>query len=465
MTFEEILDQALVMLQRRGRVTYRALKRQFHLDDDALEDLKTELTKAQRLAIDEEGEVLVWTGGAGMPPVSIASPPPHQEEPHVDQRMGDDTPAAEPRTSDAEHRQLTVMFCDLVGSTPLAERLDPEDLREVVRAYQQTCAEAIQRVEGHIAQYLGDGLLVYFGWPQAHDDDAQRAVRAGLGILEAMDTLNTRLQRDKDLRLAVRVGIHTGLVVVGAMGGRGRQESLALGETPNVAARLQGLAAPDTVLISAATHRLVEGVFTAEAFGLHTFKGVATPVLVYRISGESPAWSPLDAAAPRGFTPLVGREHEIGLLLERWAQVKHGMGQVVLLSGEAGIGKSRLVQVLKERLAGEPHARLEGRGSPYHQQSPLYHVIAHLPRASGALPRTVVLARAIRVIPLKPDGSWASGGRAVGIDIGKNGEQPQPGAHGPTVVGGLGHEGIDVHNVGAYRTSPGLSMPHSLRLR
>ncbi len=380
MTFEEILDQALVMLQRRGRVTYRALKRQFHLDDDTLEDLKTELTKAQRLAIDEEGEVLVWTGGAGMPPVSIASPPPQQEEPHVDQRTGDDTPATEPRTSDAEHRQLTVMFCDLVGSTPLAERLDPEDLREVVRAYQQTCAEAIQRVEGHIAQYLGDGLLVYFGWPQAHDDDAQRAVRAGLGILEAMDTLNTRLQRDKDLHLAVRVGIHTGLVVVGAMGGRGRQESLALGETPNVAARLQGLAAPDTLLISAATHRLVEGVFTAEAFGLHTFKGVATPVLVYRILGESPAWSPLDAAAPRGFTPLVGREHEVGLLLERWAQVKHGMGQVVLLSGEAGIGKSRLVQVLKERLAGEPHARLEGRGSPYHQQSPLYHVIAHLHR-------------------------------------------------------------------------------------
>jgi predicted ATPase/class 3 adenylate cyclase len=380
MTFEEILDQALALLQRRGRLTYRALKRQFQLDDDALEDLKAEIIKGQRLAVDEEGEVLVWTGGASMPPASIASPPPHREAPQVDQRTEDDTPPAEPRTSDAEHRQLTVMFCDLVGSTPLAEQLDPEDLRQVVRTYQQTCAEVIQRFEGHIAQFLGDGLLIYFGWPHAHEDDAQRAVRAGLGILEAMDTLHTRLERNKGLRLAVRVGIHTGLVVVGEMGGRGRQEQLALGEAPNVAARLQELAEPNTVLISAATHRLVQGYFTMAALGSQMLKGVAAPVPVYRILGVSAAQSRLDAAAITGLAPLVGRESEVALLLERWAQSQAGLGQVVLLSGEAGIGKSRLVQVMKAHLAGEPLTRLEWRGSPYHQLSPLYPVITHLHR-------------------------------------------------------------------------------------
>ena len=175
--------------------------------------------------------------------------PAAQSEPSLEARH---TPAA-------ERRQLTVLFCDLVESTALAGRLDPEDYREVVRAYQNTCAEIIQRFEGHIAQYLGDGILVYFGYPQAHEDDVQRAVRTGLGVVEAMDTLNRRLEPRQGVRLAVRVGIHTGLVVVGEMGGDGRQEQLALGDTPNIAARLQGLAAPDTVLISAATQRLIQG--------------------------------------------------------------------------------------------------------------------------------------------------------------------------------------------------------------
>jgi class 3 adenylate cyclase/predicted ATPase len=272
------------------------------------------------------------------------------------------------------------MFCDLVGSTPLSEQLDPEDLREVVRAYQQTCAEVIQRVDGHIAQLLGDGLLVYFGYPQAHDDDAQRAVQAGLSILEAMDMLNTRLERDKGLRLAVRVGIHTGLVVVGAMGGRGRQEQLALGDTPNVAARLQGLAAPDTVLISAATYRLVQGYFTMAALGPQVLKGVAAPVPVYRVLGASAAQSRLDVTAATGLTPLVGRETEVALLLERWAQSQAGLGQVVLLSGEGGIGKSRLVEVLCQRVLSENSPRLAFRCSPYHTHSALYPVIEHLQR-------------------------------------------------------------------------------------
>jgi class 3 adenylate cyclase len=272
-----------------------------------------------------------------------------------------------------------------VDSTPLAAQLDPEELREVVRAYQATCAEVIQRFEGNIAQYLGDGLLVYFGYPQAHEDDAQRAVRDGLGIVEAMGRLNARLHRRIGARpavpLQVRLGIHTGLVVVGQIGGGGRHEQLALGETPNLAARLQGLADPDTLVISAATHRLVQGLFKYRDLGLHTLKGVSTPVPVYRILGESGAQSRLEAASSTGLTPLVGREQEVGLLLERWAWAKDGLGQVVLLSGEAGIGKSRLVQVLKEHVAGEPHFRWECRCSPYYQNSPLYPVIDLIQRA------------------------------------------------------------------------------------
>ncbi len=230
-------------------------------------------------------------------------------------------PAAEPAPSpiepsvpDAERRQLTVMFCDLVGSTLLAGQLDPEDYREVVRSYHATCSEVIQRYDGHVAQLLGDGLLVYFGWPQAHEDDAQRAVHAGLGILEAMSELNMRLQQEKDIRLAVRIGIHTGLVVVGEIGTGVSQEHLALGETPNIAARLQMLAQPNTVLISAATHSLVQGYFACHDLGSHTLKGVPTPVQMYHVLGESGVQSRLDIVASTGLTPLVGREAGIALL-------------------------------------------------------------------------------------------------------------------------------------------------------
>jgi class 3 adenylate cyclase/predicted ATPase len=292
-------------------------------------------------------------------------------------------PLAERPGPAAERRHLTVLFCDLVDSTPLSSHLDPEELREVVRAYQRVCAEVIERFEGYIAQYLGDGLLVYFGYPQAHEDDAQRAVRAALGMMEAMGQLNQHLERERGVRLAIRLGIHTGLVVVGEMGGGNRQEQLALGETPNLAARLQGLAAPDTIVISAATLRLVQEAFACQDLGAHTLKGVATSVHVFRVLQERDEQSRLDIATGGGLTPLVGREQEIGLLLERWAQVKDGQGQVVLLSGEAGIGKSRLVQVVIERVAGELHAQVEWRGSPYHQLSPLYPVIAGLPRQLG----------------------------------------------------------------------------------
>jgi class 3 adenylate cyclase len=252
MHFEEILDQAIAMLQRRGRLTYGTLKRQFQLDDAALDDLKNELIEGQRLALDERGNVLVWTGGADAP--QLRPSPPTAD---VQLTQGHPLPTAPP--PDAERRQLTVMFCDLVESTKLSSQLDPEEYREVVRAYQSVCSEIITRFDGHIAQLLGDGLLVYFGYPQAHEDDAQRAVRTGLGILDTLGNLNTRLKREKGIQLAIHMGIHTGLVVVGGMGEAGRQEQLALGEVPNLTARIEGLAAPNTIAVSEATYRLVQG--------------------------------------------------------------------------------------------------------------------------------------------------------------------------------------------------------------
>jgi predicted ATPase/class 3 adenylate cyclase len=276
-----------------------------------------------------------------------------------------------------------VLFCDLVDSTGLARQLDPEDLREVVRAYQEACAKVIARFEGHIAQYLGDGLLVYFGYPLAHEDDAQRAVRAGLGIVEAMGQLNTRLTQERGVQLAVRLGIHTGLVVVGEVGGSTRQEQLALGETPIIAYRLQDIAAPNTLVISTATFQLLGGFFACQPLGTPLLKGQTQPFAVYRVLYESMARSRLEAAGSTGWTPLVGREQEIGLLLERWAQVKDGLGQVVLLSGEAGIGKSRLVQVLTEQVAAEPQAWLTPcQCSPYHHNTALYPWIDLLERVA-----------------------------------------------------------------------------------
>jgi predicted ATPase/class 3 adenylate cyclase len=274
------------------------------------------------------------------------------------------------------------MFCDLADSTRLSGRLDPEDLREVVRAYQQTSAEAIQRFAGHIAQYLGDGLLVYFGYPQAHEDDAQRAVRAGLDILTAMGTLNTRLAREKDVRLAVRVGIHTGPVVVGEMGGGGRREQLAIGETPNIAARLQSLAAPNSVVIGERTRRLVGGAFDVEDLGLQEFKGVATSMRVYGIRGESAVESRFEAANARELTPLIGREEELDLFRQRWHQSQAGEGQVVLLAGEPGIGKSRLIQTFHERVTEEPHIWLRYQCSPYYRNSAFYPIMVQLERAA-----------------------------------------------------------------------------------
>jgi class 3 adenylate cyclase/predicted ATPase len=377
MDFYEVVDQVVKLLQQRGRLTYRSLKVQFQLDDETCEALKDELLFSHP-AVDQDGRGMVWTGASEAKPAPVSAspsaqtsqPPPAEEEPPPQVAPL----STEHRIPEAERRQLTVMFCDLVDSTKLSSQLDPEDYREVVREYQKVCSEVITRFDGHIAQLLGDGLLVYFGYPQAHEDDAQRAVRTGLGILDVMGDLNTRLQREKGIQLALRMGIHTGLVVVGEMGGAGRQEQLALGEVPNIASRIEGLAQPNSIAVSEATHRLVQGYFDCQDLGSQTLRGVSQPLKVYRVLEASGVHSRLEVAQTRGLTPLVGREQEVGLLLERWAQVKAGHGHVVLLTGDAGIGKSRLVQMLKEHVANEPHMRWECRSSEYYQNTALFPV-------------------------------------------------------------------------------------------
>jgi TOMM system kinase/cyclase fusion protein len=356
MTFEEVLNEAVALLQRQGRVAYRVLKRQFDLEDDYFEDLKEAILYAYP-QVRDDGRGLLWSGDTSTAPASPSLQP---------------TPHTASLSPDAERRQLTVLFCDLVDSTKLSSQLDPEEYRDIVRAYQNVCTEVIQRYEGHIAQLLGDGLLIYFGYPQAHEDDAQRAVRAGLGIIEAVGALNTRLEQDKGIGLVVRLGTHTGLVVVGEMGSQGRQEQLALGEVPNIGSRIEGLAAPNTIAVSEATYRLIQGYFECRDLGAQTLRGVAEPLHVYRVLQESGARGRLDVAVTRGLTPLVGRESEVTLLLERWEQVKDGQGQVVLLSGDAGIGKSRLVHMLKEHVVNQPHTCWECRSLSYFENTALF---------------------------------------------------------------------------------------------
>jgi class 3 adenylate cyclase len=270
------------------------------------------------------------------------------------------------------------MFCDLVGSTALAARLDPEDMREVIGTYQACVADLMRQHKGFVAKYMGDGVLVYFGYPQAYENDAERAVRAGLALVETVAQLSVASER-----LQVRVGIATGLVVVGDLLGSGEaQERGVVGETPNVAARLQTLAEPGSVVIAETTRRLTGRLFDYKDLGAVELKGFAQPVQVCRVLGESALVSRFEALRSRE-TPLVGREEELELLLRRWEQVRGGEGRVVLLSGEPGIGKSRLAQAARERVQSETHSRLRYQCSPFHINSPLHPVIEQLERAAG----------------------------------------------------------------------------------
>jgi class 3 adenylate cyclase/tetratricopeptide (TPR) repeat protein len=289
-------------------------------------------------------------------------------------------------SSGPERRQITVMFSDVVGSTSLAEQLDAEDLRTLVLAYQQACVLAIERHGGYVAQYLGDGVLAYFGYPMAHEDDAVRAVRASLTIIESMTEIGARLRSEHGVAFEIRIGLHTGLVVAGEMGAGGTREQLAIGETPNVAARVQGLAEPGTVLVSDATWRLVDGFFTAQPLGPQSLKGVSRATPVYRIIAPTGVGNPFEAHVARSLTPLVGREVELSLLAKRWEQANDGEGQAVLVQGEAGIGKSRLVRAFREHLAQVDYRAITFNCSSSHQTSALYPVVDQLSRALELVP-------------------------------------------------------------------------------
>ena len=350
-------------LRRNGLEQYAQTFRDNAIDADVLRDLTNDHLRELGLPLGARVKLLRAVATLGTSEQPPASP--------------EITPTA-PRT-DAERRHLTIMFCDLVGSTALSTRFDPEDMQEIVGAYHRCCADLIVKAGGFVARYMGDGVLVYFGYPQAHEHDAERAVRAGLALVEAVPKLKTAAGAP----LQVRVGIATGIVVVGDLiEAETTQEHEVVGETPNLAARLQALAEPGTVVISSSTHRLTGGLFHYRDLGPVALKGFAETVPVWQALGASAAESRFEALRASA-TPLVGRGEEIDLLLRRWEQAKGGEGVIVLLSGEPGIGKSRIAETILERLSGEPHTRLRLFCSPHHQDTALYPSITQLERAAG----------------------------------------------------------------------------------
>ena len=335
-----------------------------HLTDQDLKELGVSLGHRRKM-LAAIGELTAAT--AALEPAARTEPKPH------------DT---------AERRQVTVMFSDLVGSTAVSARMDPEDLREVISAYQKCVAETVLRFRGFVAKYMGDGVLVYFGYPQAHEDDAERAVRAGLELISAVIGLKTQAS------LQTRVGIATGLVVVGDLIGSGEaQERGIVGETPNLAARLQGVAEPNMVVVAESTRRLLGNLFELEELGAKDLKGIAGPVRAWAALRPSSVEGRFEALHASGLTTLVGREEELELLLRRWARAKSGEGQAVLLSGEAGIGKSRLTASLLDRVGAEPHTRLRYFCSPQHTDSAFYPIIGHMERAAGLAREDTVQAK------------------------------------------------------------------------
>ena len=295
---------------------------------------------------------------------------------------------AQPKNSDqdngtdvdaAERRQLTVMFCDLVGSTMLSAELDPEDLRQVIGGYQTAVAEEVTKLGGFVAKYMGDGVLVYFGYPHAHEEDAERALRAGLALVERIGRLECR-----ETTLSVRIGIATGIVVVGDLIGHGSaQERGVVGETPNLAARLQAMAKPGSVLSDDTTRRLVGELFECRDLGAVEVKGLPAPVRAWEVAGLSTIDNRFEALHATRLTPLIGRDEELGLLLRCWERAKAGEGQVVLVSGEAGIGKSRLIAAMQDNVGDDPRTTLRYFCSPHHRDSMLYPFIAQLERWAG----------------------------------------------------------------------------------
>lgn len=350
-------------LRSLGLTQYEAIFRENAIDIDILHDLTEDHLREMGLPLGVRLKLLkaisaLASGAAasltsGVPPVGLPA----------------DT---------AERRQVTVMFSDLVGSTALSARMDPEDLREVIAAYQKCVAEIVRRFEGFVAQYLGDGVLAYFGYPQAHEDDAERAVRSGLELIAAVGVLKTRVL------LQTRVGIATGLVVVGDLLEAGKaHERGVVGETPNLAARLQGVAQPNSVIIADSTRKLVGNLFELQDLGTTELKGMAGPVRAWAALRASSVESRFEALHTTVLAALIGRDEEVELLMRRWKQAITGEGRAVLISGEPGIGKSRLTAALSEHIRTEPHTRLRYFCSPHHQDSALYPFIVQLERAAG----------------------------------------------------------------------------------
>jgi class 3 adenylate cyclase/predicted ATPase len=306
---------------------------------------------------------------------------------------------------EAERRNLTVVFCDLVGSVALSTALDAEDLRDLIRAYQQTCASAIARYDGHVAQYLGDGVLAYFGYPVAHEDDARRAVHAALDTVESLAPVAARWRREAGVTLRVRIGVHSGQAVVGEMGGAGHSQMLATGETPNIAARIQGLAEPNTIVISEATQNLVRGYFRLDPLVRRPIEGIGHPLSLFRVIGRTGASTRLAAVGEESLLPFVGRGALVDELQQRWNSAAAGHGHAVVLQGEPGMGKSRVVRALRERLALPPSAVVEMQCSPYQQSSAFAPMIETMERAFGLVrehspaERGAALAAALAVVP------------------------------------------------------------------
>ena len=353
MDFDRLLDEVEALVNERGRVSLAALIQYFDLTDTQLGAVRDELVEARGSVGLENERVLVALNA--QPAAALV----------------------------AERRHLTVMFVDLVGSTNLAGRLDPEDLHEVVRRYQETVANASERLHGYTAQYLGDGVLIYFGYPHAHDDDPKRAVYAAHAIIDALPLLNKLLMQEYGVELALRIGVHTGLVVVGDVGAGRRYEALALGKTPNVAARLESIAPAGTVLLSEQTRVLLGDQFELSDLGLRELKGIAEPLRVYQSLRPSGVMSAFDSAVKHKLLPLAGRSHELQTLTDAWAAARNGSGSTIFIVGDAGIGKSRLIQALKDQLSSNDERWTALRASPYDANTPLHPVITLLRQTTG----------------------------------------------------------------------------------